>query len=276
MQMLKGIFDFYINSSIHVALAVYALTWISLIQFGLEYDENVLYTVFFGSITGYNFVKYFGLAKLFHRRLTNRLKIIQIFSLICFMILCYYLLRLETLTLLYIGVFAVMTFLYAIPVMPKKIFLDEQQNLRSIGGLKIYIIALVWTGVTVVLPLTNNGYPITSEVIITILQRFLMILVLMLPFEIRDMNDDSLKLATIPQRIGITRTKIIGVVLLLFFFVLEFMRESYQSADLILLGTITMLMLVALIYATKHQSKYYSSFFVEAIPVFWLVLMLLF
>ena len=48
----------------------------------------------------------------------------------------------------------------------------------------------------------------------------------MLPFEIRDMQYDSLKLSTIPQRIGVMKTKIIGVFMLLFF-LLEFFKDEF-------------------------------------------------
>lgn len=275
MRILKGIFNFYINSSVHVALAVYAFTWLTLLQFDLGYDENVLYMVFFASITGYNFVKYFGLAKLFHRRLASRLKIIQIFSFFCFLALCYYLCQLKVTTLLYLSAFALMTFLYAIPVIPKKIFLDEQQNLRSISGLKIYIIAAVWTGVTVFLPLINKDYSITHDVLITAFQRFLFVIILMLPFEIRDLNNDSLKLATIPQKIGVRRTKMIGVVLLLIFFLVEFFRDDIVISEIQILGVITIITFLFLMFSSKRQSRYYSSFIVESIPILWLVLSLL-
>ena len=43
MRILKSLLDFYINSSIHVGLSVYALTWITLNSFGVSYDENILY-----------------------------------------------------------------------------------------------------------------------------------------------------------------------------------------------------------------------------------------
>lgn len=275
MQALKGIFNFYINSSIHVALATYSLSWLTLLQFGLSYDENVLYMVFFATITGYNFVKYFGLAKLYHRRLTKRLKIIQLFSLVCFIVLCFYLFQLRPISLLYLGVFGAMTFLYAIPVIPKRFFLDEQHNLRSISGLKVYVIAVVWSGVTVVLPLVNNTYPMTEDVWVTVIQRFLFVVVLMLPFEIRDLNHDSLKLATIPQRIGVKRTKIIGSFLLLLCFLMEFLKPKVMRTEVWIMLVVTLVTLILLLFASKRQSRYYSSFFVEAVPILWLVLMLI-
>ena len=135
----KQLFNFYINSSIHVALSVFSLTWITLIENDLLYDENVLYFVFYATITGYNFVKYFGVAKFHHRSLANWLKAIQIFSFFCFVLMCYYAFQLEKNTLTCIAIFGIITFFYAIPFLPKRLFLDKQHNLRSIGGLKIYL-----------------------------------------------------------------------------------------------------------------------------------------
>ncbi|WNH08110.1 hypothetical protein [Thalassobellus suaedae] len=218
MSVLKKLLNFYINSSIHVALSVYSLTWLTLIEFDISYDEHVLYFIFYATITGYNFVKYFGIAKFHHRSLTNWLKSIQLFSFFCFLLMCYYGLQLNKITLFYIAIFGIVTFLYAIPFLPKRLFLDSQHNLRSIGGLKIYLIGLVWSGVTVFLPLINNDYFINADVILTGVQRYIFIIVLMLPFEIRDLRYDSLKLSTVPQKIGVKQTKAIGVILLLVFF----------------------------------------------------------
>jgi hypothetical protein len=276
MRILKTLLDFYINSSIHVALSVYALSWITLNEFQIEYDENILYFNFYATITGYNFVKYFGLAKFHHRRLASWLKVIQIFSFICFLALGYYALNLETKTLIWIGGFGVITFLYAIPFLPKHLFLDEQQNLRSISGLKVYIIALVWSGVTVLLPLLNNNYNLNYDVVITFIQRFLFVFVLMLPFEIRDMKYDSLKLSTIPQQIGIKQTKLIGVLLLMLFFFLEYFKNEILANYLIVLLGITFVTLMFLLISRKSRGKYYSAFWVEGIPVFWMLLLVLF
>lgn len=276
MKVLKRIFDFYINSSIHVALSVFSLAWITLLEFELPYDKNVLFFIFFASITGYNFVKFFGLAKFHHRSLATWLKYIQLFSLVCFLLMCYYVLQLEQTTLVYISVFGVVTFLYAIPFLPKKIFLDEKQNLRSLSGLKVYVIALVWCGVTVFLPLANADFLMNWDVSITAIQRFVFVLVLMLPFEIRDLQYDSVKLATIPQQIGVKKTKLIGVLLLMVFFFLDYLKDDMQLMNLLVLLAITAITLLSVVMAKKEQSKYYSAFFVEGIPVLWLLLVLVF
>jgi len=275
MKGLKHLFNFYLNSSIHVALSVYALTWITLIKFEIDYDKSVLYFVFYATITGYNFVKYFGIAKFHHRSLANWLRAIQVFSFIAFLAMSYYLWHLERHTFLLIGVLGLITFLYAIPIIPKKIFIDDQKNLRQIGGLKIYVIALVWTFTTVILPLYNNDQILNADVLVTSIQRFLFIIILMLPFEIRDLNYDSVKLATIPQKIGVKKTKIIGVFLLMIFFLLEYFKDEVSSNSILASLVVTLFTLLSVLFSSKKQSKYYSAFWVESLPVVWLIVLLM-
>lgn len=276
MKVFRQLLDFYINSSVHVGLSAFSMAWITLLKFDMPFDGWVLSFIFFATITGYNFVKYFGLAKFHHRSLANWLKVIQVFSMLCFLVMCYCALQLQTKSLLYIGGFGIITFLYAIPFLPKHWFMDKQKNLRSIGGLKVYVIGFVWAGVTVLLPLLNDGHVFDADVWITAFQRFVFVIVLILPFEIRDLQYDSLRLSTIPQKIGIRNTKIIGIVLALFFFLIEFFKEEQKPTEILISLTIAAVMIVFLVFSKKNQAKYYSSFCVESIPMLWLLLHLVF
>lgn len=275
MKVLKQLLDFYINSSIHVAIAVYALSWITLKKLNINGDATILYFNFFATITGYNFVKYFGIAKWHHRSLANWLKVIQVFSLVCFGLMCYYALQLQNNSLLLIAGFGMVTFLYAIPFLPKKWYLDTQQNLRDISGLKVYVIALVWSGVTVVLPLLDSNGVFNQDAIITICQNFILVIALMLPFEIRDLSYDSLKLATIPQKIGIKRTKLLGFTFVLIFYFSEFFKDSISVLGLLLQGVISVSLCLFIYFANQKRNTYYTSFWVEALPIFWMLFMLL-
>ncbi|PKG49694.1 hypothetical protein [Olleya sp. 1-3] len=275
MKVLKQLLDFYINSSVHVALAVYALSWVTLKKFDINYDSSVLWFNFYATITGYNFVKYFGIAKWHHRSLASWLRVTQVFSLGCFILMCYYALQLVEESLVLIAIFGGVTFLYAIPFLPKKWYLDAQQNLRDISGLKVYIIALVWSGVTVILPLVNNEVGFSEDVIVSVLQVFIFVIALMLPFEIIDLRYDSLKLATIPQKIGVKRTKLLGLVLLLIFYLSEFFKDTIQTDYLITQLIVCLVLGIFILFANQNRTKYYTSFWLEALPVFWLVLMLI-
>ncbi|HMC01640.1 MAG TPA: hypothetical protein VKN14_11450 [Flavobacteriaceae bacterium] len=276
MRLLKQGLDFYLNSSIHVAFSVVALSCITFFEFDLLFNKNLLFFIFFASITGYNFVKYYGIAKWHHRHLTRWLKVIQVFSLLCFLAMCYFAFRLPLKTLAIILAFGVLTFFYAIPFLPKKMYLDEHKNLRNISGLKVYVIALVWAGVTVFLPVVNENYILSTDVWITFFQRFLFVIVLTLPFEIRDLQYDDLKLSTIPQKTGVKQAKIIGVILLMAFFFLEFFKDQLKITQIMALLIISFFAMLFLVFTKKNQGKYYSAFWVEGLPMAWLVIILLF
>ncbi|CAL2104414.1 conserved membrane protein of unknown function [Tenacibaculum sp. 190130A14a] len=258
--------DFYVNSSIHVALAVYCLVRVTESYFDLSYNEPLDWFIFFGTITGYNFVKYAGIAKLHHHSLTTHLKIIQIFSLICFFVLIYFTLQLSIQTVLFLTPLALLTLLYAIPFLG-----GFQKNLRSISYIKVIVVAFVWAGITVLLPLHDVGYDCFGEKsLLVFFQRFLFVFTLILPFDIRDAKYDVLSLQTIPIKIGVNNTKLFGGLLLVLCVMLEFfITNSFQLRKTFLLTSL--LFFILLIKANESQPKYYSSFIVEAIPIVWFV-----
>jgi len=57
--------------------------------------------------------------------------------------------------------------------------------------------------VTVLLPIIHSGYELTITVLLIILQRVIFIIILMIPFEIRDLKYDDENLKTLPQLIGV-------------------------------------------------------------------------
>ncbi len=267
MIFLRKLLNFYINASIHVALSVFAFVRITELYFEIENNSAFNYFMFFSTITAYNFVKYFGIAKFHHRSLTKDLKVIQVFSLLCFLLMCFfaYLLPIETL-ILFIP-FGFLTVLYAVPFLS-----GLQKNLRTISYLKIIIVALVWAGTTVLLPLLNADKVIDENVVLYVIQRFLIVAVLILPFDIRDIQYDAISLQTIPKKIGIKNTKKLGFVLLVFALVIEFLISTQTISKNIFLG-FSLVTLLFLMRAEKNQSKYYSSFWVESLPIFWWVIL---
>ena len=160
-----------------------------------------------------------------------------------------------------------LTLLYEIPFSRK-----SKINLRNVGALKIVLISLVWAGVTVLLPLMAAGNSFDALVLLTFLQRFLWVLVLTIPFDIRDVQFDEDHLKTIPQILGIKNTKKLGFVLLLVALVLEFSLWSGSIFKNIFLG-VTFLLLFLLMRTKTTQPKYYSSFWIEAVPIFWWLLL---
>jgi len=58
MSLFKRLFDFYLDSSIQTALSCYALVRMTQHMFQIEDSQHMPYFAFFGTIVGYNFVKY--------------------------------------------------------------------------------------------------------------------------------------------------------------------------------------------------------------------------
>ncbi|MBP2830984.1 hypothetical protein J8281_02190 [Aquimarina sp. U1-2] len=263
MQTLESVFRFYINSSIHVAVSICALIEITFIKFGVTTDHTFVFTLFFGSIVAYNFVKYSNTSKLYHKRLTKSMKSIRFFTWFCMVLFVYFTFTLSLKTILYIFPFAALTLLYVVPIFPRN------HSLRSLAGIKIFIIAIVWAGMTVLVPMIYANAVLNYDFVVEIIQRFLFIVVIMLPFEIRDLQYDSTHLETIPQQIGVTRTKVFGSCLLVVFLLLTAIKTTISSIEILSTILITTISLLFLWGTEKMQSKYYCSFWVESVPILW-------
>jgi|TARA_R110002020_G_scaffold474772_3_gene707218 hypothetical protein len=264
MKGVFSVFRFYINASIHVAFAVLALFWITVLEFELEVPTALWLFVFFGTITGYNFVKYAKVAGLHHRSLAQSLRAIQVFSALSFAVLFFSVFYLKINTLLVAIGFGLFTFFYAVPLLKRK-------NLRTLSGLKIMIVALVWAGVTIMVPVVEDGMSLTNDFFIAFLQRFLLVIVLTIPFEIRDLAFDRLKLQTLPQRLGVLKTKILGAAFLVVILMLEGFKDVFSTAQLYALIVLVLFCGIALMVSKKEQSRYFASFWIESIPIVWLL-----
>jgi hypothetical protein len=267
MKWISKIFNFYLNSSIHVSLAVVALQCITYITLDIKWDKNLFFFTFFATITGYNFIKYSRLAKWHHLSLTESLRAIQIFSFVCFMALLYYFTKMTTQVIIACSVLGLLTLLYALPVFSRK------RTLRSMQGVKIYIIALVWAGVAVVLPVLQASLDLSWDSRIMLLQRFLFVLVITLPFDIRDLKYDDAAIGTIPLKIGVQNTKILGVLLLVALLLLEALKDEITSEIMLSTLVISIFSGLLLLLGKEKQSKYYASFLVESLPIVWFVLL---
>tara|TARA_B100000809_G_scaffold266617_1_gene330286 strand:+ start:4674 stop:5495 length:822 start_codon:yes stop_codon:yes gene_type:complete len=259
MKFINFLLNTYVNTSVHVAFAVCSLVGVTCLEYDINIAANLLGFVFFGTVTGYNFVKYAAVTTKRYNELRFHLKVIQLVSVIA---LLYFSFQLSWVVLIFFGSFAILTFLYAIPLLKNK-------NLRNLTGIKITIVAFVWAGVTVLIPIINEGVFLDLDIWLTFFQRFLFVFVLTLPFEIRDLQYDESSLETLPQRVGVKKTKVTGVVMLVLVLLLELFKDSIKFNDLVSLGIIIIVLLVFLLNSKKKQSKYFSSFWVESIPVLW-------
>ncbi|MEX0996213.1 MAG: hypothetical protein WDZ45_04105 [Flavobacteriaceae bacterium] len=266
MRVLKILFNFYIQSSIHVAFGILALTLLTGIYLNLQIDYYLLGFVFFAAISGYNFVKYFGIAKWYHKRLTTSLKSIQVFSFFSFFAMVFFFWNLPIAVQVIAILSGFLTLLYAVPLQRK------WKNFRSIPGIKLLLIALVLILTTVFMPAFYAESEINFPVIVLCLLRFFWVLVLILPFEIRDLQVDSISLGTIPQKLGVVKTKIFGSILLGIIAFGEIYFNAIFSNSFWVVLTVFLVTGFVLWRSSEKRSFYFTAFWVEAIPVGWFIL----
>jgi hypothetical protein len=140
--------------------------------------------------------------------------------------------------------------------------------LRKYGFLKMFIVAFSVAFITAFIPEIN--YKLNW---IYLFQRFLIVICLLIPLEIHDLETDSKTLKTLPQIIGIQNLKIIGYFLLVLFCIFDFDFFQLNFAIDIVIATVIS---VFIFFSDGKCSKYYTSFWVESIPIIWWILLLLF
>ena len=59
------------------------------------------------------------------------------------------------------------------------------------------------------------------------------------------------------------------------FLMLEFFKDKLDGYSIISTLSIAFITLLFLVFSYKKQSKYYSAFWVEALPIIWLIILLL-
>lgn len=264
MNVIKKIIDFYINSSLHVAFSVFSLVLMTDFFFNIDNGYSVAFFAFFGTIVGYNFVKYDALTRLNKLKIKKNLKGIVLLSFFSFLACTYFFWQLSWITKITAFAFLGLTLLYTLPFFPNK------QNARNWKGIKIYIVAITWVGVTVILPLFEANFPFSKDVFLMALQRFLLIFPMILVFDIVDVNKDDIHLQTVPQKIGVEKTKNLGYILLALLLALEFFYTDNHHFlpflfKLLVCGSITLFLFLA----NENKSRYYASFWLESVPILW-------
>ena len=251
-------------------MAVVCFQYITFLKFDINVDYILLIFSFCSSLIAYNFIKYLEIVLFKTHKKSNSLKLICSLTIISILICLTIIPKLTSLTLILLFFITLLTVFYIFP------FNSVNKNLRKRPGLKIFIVAVVWSLLIVVFPTINFTYKLDASLLIYFIQVLIFVVVVILPFEIRDLNSDPKQLHTIPQIIGINSTKILGFSLIFIFMLLDWTQYlilNLVSFNTILInGIICLLTLILLIKSKEKQSMYFSSFWVESLPILWLML----
>lgn len=221
--MLLNLFKSIIHSNLYISFAALFLTLATQVQIGMQVQWHpYLFLIFFATLFEYNLhrlITVFFFPEALKTKKHQWVKenrsffnFIVICSIVGFSIALY---ETDNLVLWWLSPFALLTLFYSTPLSKTKkgIF-----RLREVPFLKLFLIAFVWSSVTILLPVIYAKHSIdTWKVILMISERFLFVLSITIPFDIRDMEvDKEAGLKTIPLRTGkqlAERISVISIVL---------------------------------------------------------------
>jgi 4-hydroxybenzoate polyprenyltransferase len=270
-KLFQPAFDFLLFSNVFMALCAVAQGLLTFYLIGSKTIYPVAGLLFTSTLGIYNFsiliskpahpersehkrIRWF----FSHYRLMVTLTIVSILSLVPLFFLISFSSKILLIFL------AVLSFAYGLPLFTMS---DKKFGLRNIPGLKLFLITLVWTMSSVLLPVleaqaahyTNVSMRDTT---ILVAKRFLFICAMAIPFDIRDLFEDrQLGLKTIPVSWGEKNAYFFCELLLAGYIVLLFtFRSNGFNTDFFAL-TISIILAGWLIFRSKREKNEYYYFF---------------
>jgi 4-hydroxybenzoate polyprenyltransferase len=286
-KLFKPVFDFLLFSNVFMALCAVAQALVTFHLIGSRPLYTVLALLFTSTIGIYNFSvllakpkepqksEYARIRWFFsHHRLMVTFTIVSILSLVPL----FFLISIESrLLLIFLGV---VSFSYSLPLFSLG---DQKFGLRNIPGLKPFLITLVWTMSSVLLPILEaQDMHLTDinmrDTTILIAKRFLLIGALTIPFDIRDLFEDrKLGLKTIPVVWGERKAYLFCQVLLAGYIVLLFLYKNNGFSNDFWALTLTAILAGWLIFKSEwKKNEYYYFFYMDGVLILQYVILIIF
>lgn len=264
----------YSNLFVSLCITLLAHQTYLILQIPQAESFNVLALIFCSTFFTYNFQRIYRLrsvellGKLIGIRLgwiiRNR-KRLFFASALSLILSIYFLFQLSLNVFLLIIPLALFSVLYVIPVFPQK------KAIRDLPFAKIFVISIVWSVVMVAIPVVNfSGFEglTNSSFLMLLLEQFLFILAITLPFDVRDLRYDmESNIKTIPSYIGIKNTITLSHGLLVLVFALKWIQYAYLGqlnlSQLIATGVTIFLSGFIIAFTSHRRAELFFSGFVD-------------
>lgn len=252
MRLLKIL----IETNLFIAIAAVAFLWANVYLLGLNRHHLLILSlqVFFSTWFIYQISRWIYFKK---GQYTNENELVVqwfrkyprfneftiYFSGIIAIVLTFFLKWKTIVVLCFIGAISV---LYPVPILKP---FGISTRLRDFPFIKIFLIALVWSATSVILPATENGihFQDRKDIYLVFVAQFIFILFITLPFDINDAKvDRTVNVKTIPAVLGTKFSKIICLILGLiysFLMLYIFMIENWRVINAIYLSESTIILI---------------------------------
>jgi len=262
-NLWQHITNFYIYSSIHIGFCSVYLYLFTVERFDLDVDFKYMLFTFASTIFIYSIHRLIGINKVKKFAHKGRFAVIEqfknhilIYAILSFIACCYLFFNFGWDRITIIAGAGLISVLYTIPIFGKSM------RLRDFSFIKIFLIAIVWSYVTGVVPMYENEISLTP-IIIYFVEIVLFFIAITIPFDIRDYYVDyANKVGTIPTLLGRRKSIYLALFLLMFSTCLDL--TLYFRFDTLAIGTFcivfTYIVTAGIIYSIRNkESDYYFS-----------------
>ena len=268
-EYLTGILDFYLYSSIHIALAATLLILQTYLLLDIDIDYHYLAFIFSSTVFLYALHNILGVftpqEEVIRDKLETirRLRVLLVAMIIVFgLISVYTFFNLTIDEIIAIVFFAFISVWYVIPLFGKR--------LRDYPIIKIFLVALVWAAISTLIPFYKSDVGLTTRILVFI-EKYLFVFAIAIPFDIRDIEFDcSRKVKTIPNKFGIKKSIIFAVSALAFsilitIYLIETNTYQFNRGLAVIIGYLFTIYIV--INSGNKKSDYYFTGIVDGLPI---------
>jgi 4-hydroxybenzoate polyprenyltransferase len=155
---------------------------------------------------------------------------------------------------------------------------EKRVGLRHLPGVKLFLIALVWTLSVVLLPVlelqsTDHSQITLAHTLLLMAQRFLLISAIVISFDVRDLYQDQIhQLKTIPVVLGEKNAYRLCFGLLLSTLLLSSLVSPMFSLEFTAICITTVISYWLIFKYTGEKNEYYYFFFLDGLLILpWLI-----
>ena len=271
-----------VYSNIFVAFCVLSLYKVSEILLVIPANIDISIFIFFSTLTAYNLSKVPILYKTKYSSglvkwiISNK----KIFAFITILSACICTIYIFLLNIFFISLPIIIISLFYIysPAQLINFFIRNKKikmssllffSFRDVPLLKIFIIAFSWTYLTIIIPVIVHNISFDSNLILNIIVRFLFVLAITIPFDIRDLKFD--KVITLPKYLGVKKSKILAYIILLICELI--ILYMFFENDLFVFNFLSLFITfeissVFIFYTSINKNNFYFSFYIEGLSIF--------
>lgn len=211
MNIVKRVWKFLIFTNLLIAMAAASQVLLSYQIFGVPYNIHVVILEFSSTLLLYNLSLWLSKPQRYKespyertRWVFGNMPVFWILSLVAALSMGYALLQVHGMTFLFLLFIGMLSLAYVLPVFNIN---GVRKGFRHMAYLKVFHIALIWTLSTVGLVFVeakSGSETLDGSLLVFLLaSKFLFMLLVTLPFDIRDMSQDSYyHLKTVPLALG--------------------------------------------------------------------------